>query len=378
MPPFNFGQVTGQAFQQSFQATQDREQQAKRQRALQRLRQRRLEQQARQARKRREQNQEQFEARQDFREEKFDAAQRQRAADSMQQMFQNVQEQRRFEQTTTPFSEISGVEGEGRVQNSLLAQAQLQQRGSGVGQGQMDLDDRRKFMDSKATEFLFRAQSQLPTQPLQVPEDGAPDPEKLGTRRDQVLQAAQQAVLAGKIIPRLAPERRGAMRKQVGKVLQSVDERLSGILNASNKGFQQGRSRVETDVDQDNLTTQKSLLPVGAGFEVSRDNPVTNFFEGVGEKLGLRQPDLSTEEAQELAKRSRRLQKVRDQTRSQMQPFLRVRNAVGGAEEENFESLGRRKIFSELFTDDQGRFSTEKINDLTTEQQIQLFRSMNN
>jgi hypothetical protein len=338
----------------------------------------RLEQQARQARKRREQNQDQFEAQQDLRERKFEAAQRQRAADSMQQMYQNAQEQRRFEQTTTPFSEIPGVEGEGRVQNSLLAQAQLQQRRSGAGQGQMDLDDRRKFMDSKATEFLFRAQSQLPTQPLQVPEDGAPDPEKLGTRRDQVLQAAQQAVLAGKIIPRLAPERRGPMRKQVGKVLQSVDERLSGVLNAANKGFQQGRRRVETDVDQDNLTTQKSLLPVGAGSEVSRDNPVTNFFEGVGEKLGLRQPDLSTEEAQELAKRSRRLQKVRDQTRSQMQPFLRVRNAVGGAEEESFENLGRRKIFSELFTDDQGRFSTEKINDLTTEQQIQLFRSMNN
>jgi len=94
MPPFNFGQVTGQAFQQSFQATQERQQQAKRQRALQRLRQRRLEQKARQARKRREQNQEQFEARQEFREKKFKAAQRQRAADSMQQMYQNAQDAR--------------------------------------------------------------------------------------------------------------------------------------------------------------------------------------------------------------------------------------------------------------------------------------------
>ena len=88
MPPFNFGQVTGQAFQQSFQAAQEREQQAKRQRALQRLRQRRLEQKARQARKQRQLQQQRLNQQKEaqaFRQE-------QAVAESMQQMYQNARE----------------------------------------------------------------------------------------------------------------------------------------------------------------------------------------------------------------------------------------------------------------------------------------------
>ena len=88
MPPFNFGQVTGQAFQQSFQAAQDRQQQAKRQRALQRLRQRRLEQNARQARKQRQLQQQRLNQQKEA--QKF--RQEQAVAESMNTMLQNARQ----------------------------------------------------------------------------------------------------------------------------------------------------------------------------------------------------------------------------------------------------------------------------------------------
>ena len=88
MPPFNFGQVTGQAFQQSFQATQDRQQQAKRQRALQRLRKRRLEQNARQAREQRQLQKQRLGLQKEAQEFRQDQA----VAESMNTMLQNARQ----------------------------------------------------------------------------------------------------------------------------------------------------------------------------------------------------------------------------------------------------------------------------------------------
>jgi len=155
MPPFNFGQTTGQAFTQSFQQAQDRQAQRERQRAMQRFRMKQLAQRAKEFQQKMAQQDES----QQLQREQMELRKDKLAFRKNQ--FRKTNPRVTLEGENIPFLSDDQNVNTRIPGSSLLQMAASARRGGGQGQG---FKQRRQMATVQALRLANRSLSSLPTQ----------------------------------------------------------------------------------------------------------------------------------------------------------------------------------------------------------------------